>query len=404
MNTSHQELATFEAEVTAFLEQHAKRRPPAREQRWGEGSDAMSSVGGAGADSEQRRTEAQAWRALVFDAGFGWPSGPAEYGGGGLTHDHDEVYAAVEAQFDVPDQSIFQVSRGMVSPAVVEHGSDDLKRRFLPGIHRGDLICSQLLSEPEAGSDLGGLRTRAERDGDEWVVNGQKVWSSYAHVASIGQLLARTDPDVPKHQGLTMFLLPMDTPGVEVRPLKQMNGEAHFNEVFFNDVRVPDANRVGDAGGGWRAILTTLMNERHVVAGRGGGGQPEYPRRLFQLARHLDRTGDPVVRQRLADVHLHDEVLRFLRLRAEAAADAGKQPGPEGSIAKLLYTQQLRRVADIAGSLLGPAMTADGGDWGTYAWAHYLCGTPGLRIAGGTDNIQRNTLGERALGLPKEPK
>jgi alkylation response protein AidB-like acyl-CoA dehydrogenase len=404
MEPSTEELASFEAEVTEFLEQHAKRRPPAQEQRWGVGSDELSSVGGAGSDDPQRRKESQAWRALVYDAGYGWLSGPAQYGGGGRHRDFEDVYARVEAQFDVPDQSIFSVARGMVSPAVVEHGSDDLKRRFLPAIHRGDLICSQLLSEPEAGSDLAGLRTRAERDGDEWVVNGQKVWSSYAHVADVGQLLARTDPDVPKHQGLTMFLLPMDTPGIDVRPLKQMNGEAHFNEVFFNDVRVPDANRVGDAGGGWRAILTTLMNERHVVAGRGGGGQAEFIVRLFQLAQALDRTGDPLVRQQLADVHLHDGLLRFLRLRAEAAAEAGRQPGPEGSIAKLLYTQQLRRVADIAASLLGPAITADSGGWGTFAWSRFLCGTPGLRIAGGTDNIQRNTLAERALGLPKEPK
>lgn len=403
METTTEELDRFRQEVTDFLEQHAKRRPPAQEQRWGVGSDSLASIGGDN-DSEARRREAQSWRALVFDAGYGWLGGPREYGGGGRDRTYEEVYAQVEAEFDVPDQSIFQVSRGMVAPAVLEHGSEDLKQRFLAPIHRGELICAQLLSEPEAGSDLAGLRTRAVRDGDEWVVNGQKVWSSYAHVAAIGQLLARTDPDVPKHQGLTMFLLPMDTPGIEVRPLRQMNGEAHFNEVFFNDVRVPDANRVGPAGGGWRAILTTLMNERHVVAGRGGAGQPQYVTRLFQLAEVLSRTGDPVVRQRLADVHIHDGLLRYLRQRSEAAVEAGRELGPEGSIAKLLHTQQLRRVADLATELLGPAATADTGAWGTFTWARFLCGTPGLRIAGGTDNIQRNTLAERALGLPKEPK
>ncbi len=165
----------------------------------------------------------------------------------------------------MPDQSSWGVAWDMVGPAVAVHGSEDLKRRFLGPIYRGDLLCSQLLSEPEAGSDLAGLKTRAVRDGDEWVVNGQKVWNSMAHRAQIGQLMARTDPDVPKHQGLTMFLLPLDSPGVEIRPLKQMNGQAEFNEVFLTDVRVPDANRVGEPGSGWRAVLTTLMSERASV-------------------------------------------------------------------------------------------------------------------------------------------
>ncbi|MFV0260248.1 MAG: acyl-CoA dehydrogenase family protein, partial [Acidimicrobiales bacterium] len=342
--------------------------------------------------------------ALLFDAGYGWISGPTEYGGAGLSPDHEAAFLDVMAEFDCPDQSLFQVSRGMVSPAVVEHGSDELKARFLPGIHRGEIVCSQLLSEPEAGSDLAGLKTRAVRDGDEWIVNGQKVWSSYAHVADIGQLLARTDPDVPKHQGLTMFLLPMDTPGVEVRPLRQMNGQAHFNEVFFDNVRVPDANRVGPVGGGWRAILTTLMNERHVVANRGGVTGQSAAEQVRALAGAMDRTGDPLIRSKLAEVHIHEELVRYLRLRQAAAEEAGAEPGPEGSIAKLLYTTQLRRIADLAGAVLGPAMVADTGAWGTYTWGRFLCGTPGLRIAGGTDEIQRNTLAERSLGLPKEPR
>ena len=182
-----------------------------------------------------------------------------------------------------------------------------------------------------------------------------------------------------------------------------MNGEAHFNEVFFTDVRVPDANRVGDVGGGWRAILTTLMNERHAVASRRDSPNFDLAARLVELARAGGRAGDPVVRQRLADAYLHDQLLRFLQLRQDAAAQAGREPGPEGSVAKLLYSTQLRRVADVAASLLGPAFAADSGAWGAFAWSRFLCGTPGLRIAGGTDEIQRNTLAERALGLPKEP-
>lgn len=393
----------FAARVRGFLDDHAPRRPQETERGWGVGSDELASIGSSGSEHD-RYQAARTWRATLYDHGLGWITGPTEYGGAGLTAEYEDAFHELLGDYVTPDQSVFQVSRGMVSPAVLVHGSDALKREYLPKIHRGDTICAQLLSEPEAGSDLAGLKTRAVRDGDEWVVNGQKVWSSYAHVAEIGQLLARTDPDVPKHQGLTMFLLPMDTPGVEVRPLKQMNGEAHFNEVFFDDVRVPDANRVGDPGGGWRAILTTLMNERHVVANKRQTGQTDTVGRLLELARHRGLDTDPVVRNRLADVVIHDRVLQYLRLRMEAASAAGAQPGPEGSIAKLIHTTQLRRIGNLAGELIGPAMTADSGQWGTYTWSRFLCGNPGLRIAGGTDEIQRNTIAERSLGLPKEPK
>ena len=401
--TDLHDLDAFEAVAREFVAQHAPPRRPAGARAWGEGPDEINSVGTSDTDEEALRAQAIEWRRTLYDNGFGWITGPIAYGGAALSPDHDDRFQQVLAEFETADQSLFQVSRGMVSPAVLEHGDEDLRQRFLPGIHRGDIVCCQLLSEPEAGSDLAGLRTRAERDGDEWVVNGQKVWSSYAHVAQVGQLLARTDHDAPKHRGLTMFMLPMDTPGIEVRPLRQMNGQAHFNEVFFDDVRVPDANRVGDAGGGWRAILTTLMNERHVVANRGGSSSIGAADRLFELARHVGATTDPVVRQRLAEVHTYDQVQRFLRLRMEAARDGGRQPGAEGSISKLIYTTQLRRIGGLAGALLGPAMIADTGEWGTSAWADFLCGSPGLRIAGGTDEIQRNTIAERQLGLPKEP-
>ncbi|MFV0308166.1 MAG: acyl-CoA dehydrogenase family protein [Desertimonas sp.] len=391
----------FDERVVEFLDANAERLPADTERVWGQGPDDVSSMGNDSADS---RRAAQEWRARLYDAGFGWISGPSVFGGAGLDPYYDERFAELAGGYDVPEQGIFQVSRGMVSPAIVEHGSDALKERFLPAIHRGEIICCQLLSEPEAGSDLGGLRTTAVRDGDEWVVNGQKVWSSYAHVADYGQLLARTDQSVPKHQGLTMFMLPMDTPGVEVRPLRQMTGEAHFNEVFFDDVRVPDALRVGEPGTGWRAVLTTLMNERHVVANRGRSAQSDAPTRLRELAVAVGRNTDARIRQRLAEVYTVDRVLQYMRLREEAAAAAGKAPGPEGSIGKLLHTGNLRRIGDLAGELLGASITADSGAWGTYAWSQFLCGSPGLRIAGGTDAIQRNTLGERALGLPKEPR
>ena len=401
---SEDERQAFVDEATVFLEANAERRPtPTAGFVWGQGADEVRLMGGndESKDEDERLAEARQWRAKVFDAGFGWLGGPVEYGGAGRNPELDHVYRSLEADFDVPDQGAWGVAWEMVAPAVLAHGSEDVKQRFLRRIYRSELLCSQLLSEPEGGSDLAGLRTKAVRDGDEWVVNGQKVWSSYAHKADIGQLMARTDPDVPKHQGLTMFLLPMETAGVEARPLRQMNGQAEFNEVFLTDVRVPDANRVGDAGNGWRAVLTTLMSERAAVGSGKTSSSLDPAATLIELARHLDRNDDPIVRQRLAEIVTHRQLLRWLTLRAESAVAAGKERGAEGSIVKLVASGQNRRIGDLAAELLGPAVTADTGEWGTYTWANYLCSTPGLRIAGGTDEIQHNILGERVLGLPR---
>jgi acyl-CoA dehydrogenase len=199
-----------------------------------------------------------------------------------------------------------------------------------------------------------------------------------------------------------MFLLPMHSPGVEPRPLRQMNGSAEFNEVFLTDARVPDANRVGDAGNGWRAVLTTLMSERAAVGSGKTSPVLDAAGMLVELARHLERTSDLRVRERLADVHTNRQLITWLSMRAEEAMAAGNERGAEGSLVKLLSSRQNRRIADLAAELLGPALTADTGDWGTYTWAHYLCSTPGMRIAGGTDEIQHNILSERVLGLPRE--
>lgn len=402
---SEEERRAFVDAATAWLEANAERRPATNGAvSWGRGSDDLRLMGGADAhgDVDEQLAAARAWRAKVFDAGFGWLGGPVAYGGGGRSPELDHEYRRLEADFDVPDQSPWQVAWEMVGPAVLVHGSEDVKQRYLRRIYRGELLCSQLLSEPEAGSDLAGLKTRAVRDGDEWVVNGQKVWNSYAHKADLGQLMARTDPDAPKHKGLTMFLLPMDTPGVEPRPLRQMNGNAEFNEVFLTDVRVADANRVGDAGSGWRAILTTLMSERASV-GSGKAATVDPVTLLVELARWADRAGDAVVRQRLAEVLVHRRVIEWTTARAEAEVAAGRERGAEGSIVKLLGSVQQRRIGNLAGEILGPRMVADSGQWGTYTWSHFLCSAPGLRIAGGTDEIQRNILGERVLGLPKDP-
>ncbi len=394
----------FVQRATEFLEANATRRVEKTEDFvWGEGEGHVRLMSAEG-DPDARIAAAKAWRAQAFDAGVAWPGGATEYGGGGLDPELDHLYRELEADFEVPDQGMFGVAWDMVGPAVAVHGSEDLKRRFLGPIYRGDLLCSQLLSEPEAGSDLAGLKTRAVKDGDEWIVNGQKVWNSYAHKAQIGQLMARTDPDVPKHQGLTMFLLPMDTPGVEVRPLKQMTGDAEFNEVFLTDVRVPDANRVGEPGSGWRAVLTTLMSERASV-GSGAANKAVSPvRMLTELAKHVGATDDPFVRQQLAEAHTVDFLIRKVAQRGDDLRTAtGAERGAEGSILKLLGSKQNFRLAGIAAHLLGPKFTADTGEWGTYTWAQFLTGAPAMRIAGGTDEIQHNILGDRVLGLPREP-
>ena len=402
---SADEREAFIQEATAFLDANAERRPTSTEEfTWGHGPEVALMGGREDGQEDERLAAARTWRAKVFDAGFGWLGGPVEYGGAGRNPELDRIYRGLEADFDVPDQGAWGVAWEMVAPAVLVHGSEDLKQRYLRRIYRGEILCSQLLSEPEGGSDLAGLRTRAVRDGDQWVVNGQKVWSSYAHKADFGQLMARTNPDVPKHQGLTMFLLPLDTEGVDIRPLRQMNGAAEFNEVFLTDVRVPDANRVGEAGSGWRAVLTTLMSERAAVGSGKASSAMDSTGLLIELARHLDCTGDAVVRQRLAEVVTHKRLLEWLTMRAEAEVAAGKERGAEGSIVKLVSSKQNRRIANLAGELLGPAFTADTGEWGTYSWSQYLCSTPGLRIAGGTDEIQHNILGERVLGLPREPR
>jgi alkylation response protein AidB-like acyl-CoA dehydrogenase len=244
------------------------------------------------------------------------------------------------------------------------------------------------------------------RDGDEWVLSGQKVWTSGAQYSDIGEIITRTSPDKPKHKGLTMFVVDMHAPGVEVRPLRQMTGGATFNEVFFEDVRVHDSHRLGDVDEGWSVALTTLMNERAAIGGGGGGGGigSTSMTRFIEMARHLGLADDPLVRQRLADAYVHTSVARYTNLRAMTKIRAGQLPGPEMSIAKLTMTQNMQRLADTVSEILGPRLVADSGEWGTFAFAEFVLGVPGARVAGGTDEIMRNIVGERVLGLPKEPK
>jgi alkylation response protein AidB-like acyl-CoA dehydrogenase len=395
----------FRTEALAFLEASAQPRQEVS-QAWGEGSDRVGLFVERTPEEEAAElAQAKAWRAKVYDAGFGWISGPAEYGGRGLPRDYERIYQALEARFDVPSIAPFGIGLGMIAPTILAHAREEVRRRYLPALYRGDVVACQLFSEPAAGSDLAGIQTRAYRDGDEWVLNGQKVWTSGAQYSDIGEIITRTTtyPE-SRHRGLTMFLVDMHGPGVEVRPLRQMTGGASFNEVFFTDVRVPEEFLLGDVDAGWTVALTTLMNERMAIGGGATAPGLGLTSRLQELARQMGADGDPGVRQQLAEVFINSQVARYTNLRAMAKLRAGQLPGPELSTLKLSLTNNLQRISKAASSILGPRLTADTREWGTYAWADLVLGVPGLRVAGGTDEILRNIVGERVLGLPKEPR
>jgi alkylation response protein AidB-like acyl-CoA dehydrogenase len=299
------------------------------------------------------------------------------------------------SRFEVPDLYPFMVGVSLVGPTLLAHGTEAQKARWLPSIASGAEIWCQLFSEPDAGSDLAALACRAVPDGDVWRVTGQKVWSSRAHYSKWGLLLARTDVDVPKHAGITAFALDMTAPGVDVRPLRQMNGDAHFNEVFMTDAVVPDADRIGEVGDGWRVAITTLMHERGALGPGGGPGRRE----LIDLVRGAGLADDPLVRQRVASVVSQLEVGRLTNLRAREARRAGKPPGPEGSGAKLRGAVTIKGLADLAVDVSGLS-----GLVGEDEWLTLFLTAPSISIRGGTDEIQRNILGERVLGLPPEPR
>lgn len=262
-----QDMQDFAVEARRFLDAHVAKALDRTAFTWGEGDDSMAYFSSLPPEEEHEHVQrARAWQRIRHENGFGWITGPAEYGGRGLTPVHDLLYDAVESEYDVADTGVLSViGLGMIGPTILAHAQPHIKDRWLPAMYRGDAIACQLFSEPGAGSDLASVATRAVREGEDWVLNGQKVWTSVAQHSQIGLALTRTNPDAPKHRGMTAFLVPMDTPGVEVRPLRQMTGGADFNEVFLTDVRIPDDHRLGEVDGGWTVALTTLMNERATV-------------------------------------------------------------------------------------------------------------------------------------------
>ncbi len=379
------EEAEFRAEARAFLEQHLKPK---------------------GAQTTSRREDrqltlerAKKWQKTKADNRFAQITWPEEWGGRGGTAMQQVIWNQEEGKFDAPTGP-FAIGLGMCIPTVIAFGSDEHKQRYVSKALHGEEIWCQLFSEPAAGSDVAGLKTKAVKDGDEWVVNGQKVWTSGAHYSDFGIVLVRTDPDVPKHKGLTMFIIDMKDPGVEVRPIHQASGGREFNEVYFTDVRIPDSDRLGEPGQGWKVALVTLMNERLAVGGSPG---PDW-REIMDYARDAGTLSDAAFRSKLADWYVAAQGYSLTKFRTQTALSRGETPGPENSIGKIITANHLQDICNSAVEMQDHYGIIDDPDHApmdavfqeSFMWA------PGLRIAGGTDEILKNIIAERVLGLPQD--
>ncbi len=350
--------------------------------------------------------QAKLWQKRKADAGWACIRWPKEYGGRGANAMEQVILSQEEAKVKAPNTGFFSIGQGMAAPTMMTWATEDQKKQYLPKLASGENVWCQLFSEPAGGSDLAALRTRGVRDGDEWVVNGQKIWTSGAQYSDFGILVLRTDPNVAKHQGLSYFFLDMKSPGVEIKPIKQISGASGFNEVYFTDVRIPDAQRLGEVGQGWQVALTTLMNERASIGGGGGGAGFEQIMKLAQQLNIDDKPAseDKQVRANLANWYVRQAGLKYTGYRSMTALSRGEIPGPENSIGKLVgapLTQDLASFAidlmDQAGILWSP----ESAELENIFQSAYMS-IPGLRIAGGTDEIMANIIAERVLGLPQD--
>jgi alkylation response protein AidB-like acyl-CoA dehydrogenase len=384
-----------------------------------------ATAGGASAIRKVRtRADYERWYPQFAASGLVAPTWPVEYAGAGLTPSEARIAEAELAPYNLGRLNPLGLS--LAAPALFAFGTEDQRLRYLPPIVRNEEVWCQLFSEPGAGSDLASLATRAERDDDEWVISGQKVWNTWAHLADFGVLLARTDIEAPKRQGITYFLVGMHQPGVEVRPLRHITGEIDFNEVFLDGVRVPDGQRVGDVNGGWKVANATLSGERQMVSGSGSGGVDRIggggAERLVTLARRISTEGrpggwdDPVVRQSLMQVLSEERIRNWTNQRVRAGVKAGRTPGPESSVGKVHQGDLNQRIQILAADLLGAGAIAwaPGPDNGSVdAGERYAASLPyevkGMlrsranTIEGGTTEVNKNIIAERVLGLPREP-
>ncbi len=399
----------FADQARAWLDSHASKRPTSASEDapWGSGEFSVSIFHALSFDEEQALLNSiTGWHRTKAEKGYHAITASPEYGGLGLSKEYARAFGKLEAQYETPTRhETFGVTTGLIAPTIMKFGTEVQKKRWVGEFLATESLCCQLFSEPGAGSDLASLACRAVRDGDEWVVSGQKVWSSGAQFSKWGELIARTDPDVAKHKGMTAFIIPMDLPGIEIRPIKQMSGGSSFNEVFFNDVRVSEEYRLGDIGDGWNVALTTLGFERDHSGADGGSSRPGGTwSKLVATARALGNDHEPAVREALAKAYIRMRIEGFVNRRAADLRASGMPPGPEGSLGKLVWTENMTAMSEAVSTVLGPRLTADTGEWGTYAWGEHVLGAPGYRIAGGSDEVQRNIIGERVLGLPPEPR
>ena len=386
------EEAAFRAEARVWLEKNAVRKTQGQLHEMKVNDPAVVQL-------------TREWRAKKFAAKYMGITVPEEYGGRGGTWIEDIIYNQEEAKFVVPRQ--VASSLGLIIPTILAYATEEQKKFHVGGILRGEQIWCQLFSEPAAGSDLAGLRTRSKRDGDDWVINGQKIWTSGAHQADYGILVTRSDPTAEKHKGLTYFFVDMKTPGIEVRPIKQISGLSNFNEVFFTDARIPDSNRLGEEGEGWKTAITTLMNER-VVAGE--RPPPDFED-IFALSKQLELESGPAiknaaVRENLAKWYIQTQGVRLTRMRSITALSQGREPGPENSIGKAVSAYKRQEISifgmdlmDMAGVQTDPELAPMRG-----LYQEGMLESPSSRIAAGTDEILKNVIGERVLGLPRETR
>ena len=388
--------ASFRAEVRAWIQANAPTELLAEL--------ALAGYGQPPLRSGDVIAKSKAWQKKKSDAGWACIHWPADFGGRGASPIERVIWQQEEGAF-AKLAGIFLIGQGMIGPTLMAYAAAPHQQRFLPPLASGEEIWCQLFSEPAAGSDLAGLRTRAEPSGDAWIINGQKIWTSGAHYANYGMILTRTDGTAAKHEGLTMFFLDMKSPGIEIRPIKQLNGQSGFNEVYFTDVRVPDHQRLGAVGQGWRVSLTTLMNERLSI----GAGMPTGFPEMLDFCCNFD-TGDGLaiddaaVRSKLATWAVRTSGLKYTAYRSISALSKGQTPGPENSIGKLVAGQTLQEIAAFALDLQGASgVLVDTAQ--TSAAARFqamLLRSPATRIEGGTDEILRNIIAERVLGLPAD--
>ncbi|MDA9957738.1 acyl-CoA dehydrogenase family protein [Gammaproteobacteria bacterium] len=347
---------------------------------------------------------AKQWQKKKYDAGWAMLHWPKEYGGIAASPIERIIWAEEESKFNVP-RGIFEIGLGMCGPVMMEYATDKQKERFLPSMAEGTEIWCQLFSEPSAGSDVAGLRSKAAQDGDNWIINGQKVWTSGAHFCDYGILVVRHDPNLEKHKGMTFFFVDMKSPGIEVKPIKQITGGSSFNEVYFTDVVIPDSQRLGAIGDGWKVAITTLMNERLAVGDANGADVKE----AFNWAKKQDDSGEYLInnratRESIADWYCEANGLKNTKLRTMSALSKGETPGPEASITKIVSANKLQDIGNFGIDSLDMAGMLKPENNEIQSFQNAWLGAPGLRIAGGTDEILKNIISERVLGLPQDPR